>query len=71
MVSMKPDTGLGELLASLGLRRADVATYEALLAHGSISIRKLAAKSGINRGSTYEALKRLVIARKNLRSYSR
>lgn len=51
---------LTTLLTSLDLKQADIATYDALLEHGSISIRKIAARSGINRGSTYEALKRLV-----------
>jgi HTH-type transcriptional regulator, sugar sensing transcriptional regulator len=49
-----------DLLGTLGLTRAEALTYEALLHMDSISIRKIAAYTGINRGSTYDALKRLV-----------
>lgn len=57
---MKNDTnGLVELLESLGVVRADALTYTALLNLKSTSIRKIAAETGVNRGTTYEALKRL------------
>ncbi|HEX7964002.1 MAG TPA: helix-turn-helix domain-containing protein [Candidatus Saccharimonadales bacterium] len=59
---MKHDNSLLELLASIGLGRNEAATYEALLQIETVSIRKVAARTGINRGTTYEALKRLVAA---------
>lgn len=49
-----------ELLNTLGLTRSESLTYEALLHMESISIRKIAAYTGINRGTTYDALKRLI-----------
>ena len=47
------------ILAGLGLSDVEVATYQALLDNDLISIRRIAAATGINRGTTYEALKRL------------
>jgi sugar-specific transcriptional regulator TrmB len=50
------------LLGSLGLGHNEAATYEALLYaddHSSNSIRKIADTTGINRGTTYDALKKL------------
>ena len=49
-----------ELLQQLGLNSQESATYVALLDMEAVSIRKVAEKSGINRGTTYEALKSLV-----------
>lgn len=49
-----------KLLTDLDLSYAEAQTYNALLYLESISIRKIAAATGINRGTTYEALKRLV-----------
>jgi sugar-specific transcriptional regulator TrmB len=49
-----------EALHALGLDDEEVKTYVTLLAFGPSSIRKIAAESGINRGSVYEAIKRLV-----------
>lgn len=49
-----------KLLGDLGIARNEAATYLALLQLDSISIRKIAAVTGINRGTTYEILKRLV-----------
>lgn len=49
-----------ELLLQLGLSDSEAQTYLALLELESVSIRKVAEKSGINRGTTYEALKKLV-----------
>ncbi len=57
---MKTDKGLTELLLSLDLNRNEALTYAALLEVDTVSIRKIAAFTGINRGTTYEALKRLV-----------
>jgi sugar-specific transcriptional regulator TrmB len=57
---MKFDNKLIELLLSLDLSRNDALTYTALLQVDTVSIRKIAAYTGINRGTTYEALKRLV-----------
>ena len=47
-------------LKSLDLTDREIAIYLALLELGPASIRDLAAKSDINRGSTYETLKILV-----------
>lgn len=57
---MKHDKMLTEVLTTLGLKQADIVTYEALLQVSPASIRNIAAQAGINRGSVYEALKRLV-----------
>lgn len=50
---------LTDVLYGLGLSEAESATYLALLNMEAASIRKIAAATGINRGTTYEALKRL------------
>ncbi len=47
-------------LQQLGLSEREIAIYKALLELGPSSIRDLAAKSDVNRGSTYETLKDLV-----------
>src|ERR1044072_9365552 len=57
---MKFDSKLIDLLLSLDLSRNDARTDAALLQIDTVSIRKIAAHTGINRGTTYEALKRLV-----------
>ncbi len=49
------------LLGELGFSDAEAETYWALLNLETVSIRKVAAQSGINRGTTYEAIKRLQI----------
>jgi sugar-specific transcriptional regulator TrmB len=59
-VAVKIDTQLLELLSALGVSRNEALTYAGLLGMETISIRKIAAQTGINRGTTYEALKRLV-----------
>jgi sugar-specific transcriptional regulator TrmB len=51
-----------KLLLELGFSRTEAETYWALLNLETVSIRKVAEQSGINRGTTYEALKRLVTA---------
>jgi sugar-specific transcriptional regulator TrmB len=48
-----------ELLTNLGLREAEAKIYLALLRHGQVSIRTLAAQTTINRGQVYESLKKL------------
>lgn len=48
------------LLRELGLNDHEAATYLALLELEAVSIRKVAARTGINRGTTYDALKQLV-----------
>jgi sugar-specific transcriptional regulator TrmB len=48
------------LLMSLGISRTEAVTYYALLQLDSVSIRKIAANTGINRGTTYDALKKLL-----------
>lgn len=58
---MNNDKHVIDLLASLGINRSEAVTYIALLELGSVSIRKIAASTGINRGTTHEALKRLII----------
>jgi sugar-specific transcriptional regulator TrmB len=57
---VKSDEKLIALLASVGINRNEALTYGALLQLETVSIRKVAAATGINRGTTYEALKRLV-----------
>ncbi len=49
-----------KLLLDIGFSEADAETYWALLNLETVSVRKVAEKSGINRGTTYEAIKRLV-----------
>jgi HTH-type transcriptional regulator, sugar sensing transcriptional regulator len=49
-----------ELLRSLDVSNNEAETYLALLQNNSTSIRKIAAITGINRGTTYEALKKLL-----------
>lgn len=58
----KDKTTVGLLLRDLGFSKAEAQTYWALLSLESVSIRKVAELSGINRGTTYEAIKRLVNA---------
>lgn len=48
------------LLMELGFAPTDAETYWALLNLETVSIRKVADRSGINRGTTYEAIKRLI-----------
>jgi HTH-type transcriptional regulator, sugar sensing transcriptional regulator len=48
-----------ELLKELGFADSDAETYWALLNLETVSIRRVAQQSGINRGTTYEAIKRL------------
>lgn len=58
---MEPDKQrIISLLESLGIPSNEAVTYVALLDLDAISIRKIAAATGINRGTTYDALKRLV-----------
>ena len=72
---MKPDNELISLLLTLGLTRNDALTYATLLQTASVSIRKISSYTGINRGTTYESLKRLVtlglvsVKEKNERGY--
>ncbi|WP_010324491.1 TrmB family transcriptional regulator [Marinobacterium stanieri] len=47
------------LFKQLGLSERDVLVYRALLASGPSSIRTIAERAGVNRGSTYECLKSL------------
>ena len=48
------------LLDSIDIGSNEARTYAALLSFGSASIRKVAAETGINRGTTYDCLKHLV-----------
>jgi sugar-specific transcriptional regulator TrmB len=48
------------LLQHLDISANEAETYLALLTIDSVSIRKIAAHTGINRGTTYEALKKLL-----------
>lgn len=52
--------GIIALLMQLGISQNEAETYQALLQSNSVSIRKIAAHTGINRGTTYEALKKLL-----------
>jgi sugar-specific transcriptional regulator TrmB len=51
-----------KLLQDIGFRHVEAETYWSLLQLESVSIRKVAEMSGINRGTTYEAIKSLVTA---------
>lgn len=51
-----------QLLRELGFSYAEAETYWALLNLEQVSIRKVADFSGINRGTTYEAIKKLIQA---------
>jgi len=55
------NTNLIALLSGLGVPQTEAMTYAALLKTEVHSIRKIAAYTGINRGTTYEALKRLTV----------
>lgn len=58
---MKSDiAAITDILMELGVPHTEAITYMALLEMESTSIRKIAAATGINRGTTYEALKNLV-----------
>lgn len=57
---MKNDKMLSDVLTTLGLKPTDIVTYQALLQVSPASIRNIATQANINRGSVYEALKRLV-----------
>ena len=48
-----------EIFSLLGLSPREIVIYKALLSLGASSIRTIADKSGINRGSTYESLKEM------------
>ncbi len=50
---------LDKTLKGLGLNEKEIKVYLSLLSLGPTAIRKIAEASGINRGSTYEALKTL------------
>jgi sugar-specific transcriptional regulator TrmB len=50
------------LLLRVGLTDQEAKTYLALLELEAVSIRKVADQTGINRGTTYEAIKKLVNA---------
>lgn len=49
-----------ELLLGLDLNKQQALTYLALLELESVSVRKVAERTGINRGTTYDAIKKLV-----------
>lgn len=51
-----------KLLLELDFTQAEAETYWALLNLETVSIRKVAEFSGINRGTTYEAIKKLTLA---------
>ncbi len=48
-----------DALKDLGLKPAEIAVYTALLKQGPSSIRSIAQLAKVNRGTTYESLKRL------------
>ncbi|MES2059444.1 MAG: helix-turn-helix domain-containing protein [Patescibacteria group bacterium] len=54
-------------LQKIGLTEKEIEVYLALLTLGPVAIRKIAAKAGINRGSTYDALK--ILQKEGLVSY--
>lgn len=49
-----------KLLMELGFSHVEAETYWALLNLETVSIRKVSERSGINRGTTYDAIKRLI-----------
>src|SRR3989339_1171929 len=51
-----------EVLELLGLARKDLDVYQALLRLGSAPLRRIAEEANLNRGTTYDALKRLLDA---------
>ncbi len=51
-----------KLLMELGFSHNEAETYWALLNLETVSIRKVSERSGINRGTTYDAIKRLILA---------
>jgi len=57
---MNVDKDFFRLLRELSLSETDAMTYIALLQIENASIRKIAAATAINRGTTYESLKQLV-----------
>lgn len=58
---MKTDNmTIQKLLTELGFSLVEAETYWALLNLETVSVRKVAEQSGINRGTTYDAIKRLV-----------
>ena len=48
-----------KILEGLGLSQKEASIYLALLESGPTAIRKIAERSGVNRGTTYESLKKL------------
>lgn len=60
MIGDKPT--IQQVLKNLGFSEAEGETFWALMNLETVSIRKVAAASGINRGTTYEAIKSLVAA---------
>lgn len=48
------------ILKELGFSDKDISVYRSLLGQGTASVRQLASKTGINRGSVYESLKKLL-----------
>lgn len=51
-----------KLLMELGFAHTEAETYWALLNLETVSIRRVSERSGINRGTTYDAIKRLIVA---------
>jgi len=49
-----------ELLLQIGLTQLEAKTYLALLEMEAVSVRKVADHTGVNRGTTYEAIKKLI-----------
>ena len=49
-----------EMLQSLALKPKDMSVYLTLLTLGTAPLRRVAQEAGLNRGTTYDALKRLI-----------
>ena len=56
----KKDILSPETLELLGLTQKDMSVYQALLALGSAPLRRIAEEANLNRGTAYDALKRLL-----------
>lgn len=57
---IKPPKLSDRTLEAVGLKQKDLAVYVALVKLGTAPLRKIADQSGLNRGTTYDTIKRLM-----------